>query len=310
MKKLFYILSSALLCLSAINMYAQQDEQMSLYMYNPLYYNPAYAGTRNTINISMLSRFQWVGWKGAPNTQWFSVHAPVVGQTLGLGAHVTHDRLGARDRTSAYFDISAGIRLNKKGHRLSFGLSGGVDISAYNFTNLTVQDPDDPFYGSTWKSVKPNFGAGVYYYGERFYVGLSTPRILESNYTNTNNNSSMKMIKRHFFASAGYVFKLNSVWDLKPSTLVKVTPYAPVTFDVTLSAMAYKKFWFGAMYRYNESMGVHASALISKIFTIGYAFDFPINGLRGQQYGTHEVVLQLDISKKKRAGQVFSPRYF
>lgn len=287
---------------------AQQDEQMSLYMYNPLYYNPAYAGTRNSINVSLLSRFQWVGWKGAPNTQWLSVHAPVVGQTLGIGAHITHDRLGARDRTSAYFDISAGIRLNKKGHRLAFGLSGGVDISAYNFTNLNVTDPDDPFYGNMWKSVNPNFGAGVYYYGERFYVGVSSPRILESNFKN--NTASLKMVKRHFFASAGYVFKLNSVWDLKPSTLVKITPYSPLTFDVNLSAMAYKKVWFGFMYRYKEAMGVNASVLINKMFTVGYAFDFPINGLRGQQYGTHEIVLQFDFSKKRQAGQTFSPRYF
>lgn len=308
MKKLYIIISVLGILTCGVKVQAQQDEQMSLYQYNPLYFNPAYAGTRNTINISLLSRFQWVGWKGAPNTQWLSVHAPVVGQTLGIGAHVTHDRLGARDRTSAYFDISAGIRLNQKGHRLAFGLSGGVDISAYNFTNLTVTDPDDPFYGNVWKSVKPNFGAGIYYYGERFYLGVSSPRVLESNYTN--NSASLKMVKRHFFASGGYVFKLNPIWDLKPSTLVKITPYAPVTFDVNLTAMAYKKYWFGLMYRYNEAMGVHASALISNIFTIGYAFDFPINGLRGQQYGTHEVVLQFDLNKKKNAGQTYSPRYF
>lgn len=272
MKKLYIIISVLGILTCGVKVQAQQDEQMSLYQYNPLYFNPAYAGTRNTINISLLSRFQWVGWKGAPNTQWLSVHAPVVGQTLGIGAHVTHDRLGARDRTSAYFDISAGIRLNQKGHRLAFGLSGGVDISAYNFTNLTVTDPDDPFYGNVWKSVKPNFGAGIYYYGERFYLGVSSPRVLESNHTN--NSASLKMVKRHFFASGGYVFKLNPIWDLKPSTLVKITPYAPVTFDVNLTAMAYKKYWFGLMYRYNEAMGVHASALISNIFTIGYAFDF------------------------------------
>ncbi len=308
MKKFIYLLLIGFSLSGSLVLQAQQDEQMSLYMYNPLYYNPAYAGTRNAVNVTFLSRFQWVGYKGAPNTQWLSVHAPVVGQTLGLGAHITHDRIGARDRTSAYFDISAGIRLNKKGHRLAFGLSGGVDISAYNFTNLTVTDPDDPFYGNTWKSVKPNFGAGVYYYGERFYLGLSSPRILESNHQTT--NATLKMIKRHFFFSGGYVFKLNSVWDLKPYTLVKVTPYAPVTFDINLSALAYKKYWFGIMYRYNESMGLNASALISKMFTIGYAFDFPLNKLRGQQYGSHEIVLQFDLTKNRKAGQVYSPRYF
>lgn len=308
MKKLYFIISVLGILTCGVNVQAQQDEQMSLYQYNPLYFNPAYAGTRNSINISLLSRFQWVGWKGAPNTQWLSVHAPVVGQTLGIGAHITHDRLGARDRTSAYFDISAGIRLNQKGHRLAFGLSAGVDISAYNFTNLNVTDPDDPFYGNVWKSVKPNFGAGIYYYGDRFYLGVSSPRILESNYSN--NSASLKMVKRHFFLSGGYVFKLNPIWDLKPSTLVKITPYAPLTFDVNLTAIAYKKYRFGAMYRFKEAMGVHASVLVSNIFTIGYAFDFPINGLRGQQYGTHEIVLQFDLNKKKNAGQIYSPRYF
>jgi len=309
MKKYIYIIVTALaVSLTGYEASAQQDEQMSLYMYNPLYYNPAYAGSRNSLNISMLGRFQWVGFKGAPMTQWLSVHSPVKGQTLGLGAHLVNDRIGARRRTAAFFDISAGIRLNKKGHRLAFGLSGGVDITQYNFTDLNVTDPDDPYYGSTFNSVKPNFGAGIYYYGERFYLGVSSPRVLES--VKELSSTELKLVRRHFFVTGGYVFRLNSVWDFKPSTLVKITPYAPVTFDLNASFMAYKKYWIGIMYRYNEAMGVNASALISKVFTIGYAFDFPLNGLRGQQYGTHELVLQFDITRYKNQGKVYSPRYF
>ncbi|MBL0912492.1 MAG: type IX secretion system membrane protein PorP/SprF [Bacteroidia bacterium] len=304
MKKLLYILS-VLLCSSPL--FAQQDEQMSLYMYNPLYYNPAYAGSRNAISMTGMARFQWTGWKGAPMTQWFSVHMPFLNQTLGAGLHMVNDRIGARRRTAAFADISASVRLNKKGHRLAFGLSGGVDFQQFNFSDLQVNDPNDPLYGQSFVKNTGNFGAGIYYYGERHYIGISSPRILQ-NQINNIDSLSASLNRRHFFLAAGYVFRLNSVLDFKPSTLIKITPNAPLTFDINASFLLYERVWLGAMYRFHESAGLNAVVRIKEILHIGYAYDFPVNRLRTNQRGTHEIMVQLDIKPKKTG--FTSPRYF
>ena len=62
---------------TVLSVEAQQDPQYTQYMYNTMSINPAYAGSRGHLSISALARNQWVGVDGAPDTQTFSVNAPV-----------------------------------------------------------------------------------------------------------------------------------------------------------------------------------------------------------------------------------------
>lgn len=289
-------------------LYAQQSEQSSLYMYNALYYNPAYAGSRNTISATLLAREQWVGMNGAPSTQFLSFHTPLRNQSIGLGLHAVNDKLGSRNKTSAYLDLSGSIRLNNNNDRLNVGLSAGIDNYQFGFSSLYAYDPNDPIVLGDYSTLKPNVGAGIYYHGERHYVGLSVPMIVE--WEDDFNGAMSNITKRHYFLTAGYVFGINSVLDLKPSTLIKVVPGAPVTFDLNASLLAYKKFWAGVMYRYNEGVGLNLAVVIKDNFTVGYAYDYPINELRTYQYGSHELMLQFDFSRYKKQGKTYSPRYF
>lgn len=289
------------------NLAAQQDEQLSLYNYNPLYYNPAYAGSKSALSLIAIGRFQWVNFEGAPNTQFISAHAPIVGQSLGMGLNLVNDRIGSRKRTSAYYNVSSGIKLNNNNARLAFGLSVGMDMMSYDFSDLQVHDPTDPFYGQTISANKANVGAGVYYYSENHYVGISSPRILETKVLD-NDDVFTSLNKRHFFISAGKVFTLNSVVKFKPTTLVKITPNAPLTFDLNTNFLLYDMFWLGAFYRFHEAVGCNFVAKIKGQLHIGYGFEFPINGLSTLQSGSHEVLLQYDIETKKNL--FTSPRYF
>lgn len=305
MKKLLFIILFSLTFSSGA--FAQQDEQMSMYMFNPLYFNPAYAGSKDLISAVAVGRFQWINFSGTPRSQWFSVHAPLFFKSLGVGGHMVNDIIGKRKRTSVYGDLSGSIQVSKKNQsRIALGVSFGVDVLGYDFTDATVIDTDDPFYGQRVNTTKPNVGAGIYYYGKKHYIGISSPRLLEEMIKNQQ-DLEKQVSARHFFLAAGYVFDLNSVLKLKPSALVKYTPKAPITFDVNLSLLSYKMLWTGIMYRYNESIGANVGIII-KDFTIGYHYDFPINGIRTYQNGTHEVFLQLDIRTKKTS--YTSPRYF
>lgn len=305
MKHLFLIVIVTFLGLTDVN--AQQDEQMSIYMYNPLYFNPAYAGSKDAISMVAVGRFQWINFSGAPRSQWFSIHAPLLFKSLGIGAHLVNDKIGKRNRTSAFVDISGSIQLSKKNQsRIAVGVSVGADIMGFDFTNATVNDVNDPFYGQRINTTKPNVGAGIYYYGNRHYIGISSPRLLEA-VIKTDLDLVKQINARHFFLAAGYVFDLNSVLKLKPSTLIKYTPHSPLTFDVNVSLLSYERIWTGLMYRFNEAIGANI-AIIIKDFTIGYVYDFPINGLLKYQSGTHEVFLQFDLRTKKIP--YTSPRYF
>ena len=304
MKKLLPLLY---LTFMSIGANAQQDEQMSLYMYNPLYFNPAYAGSRDALSMVAMGRFQWVNFKGAPTSQWFSAHSPILKKSLGVGGHFIHDKIGDRNRTSGYADISSSIQLNRNKSRLAAGLSFGFDAMSYDFTSSIVNDVNDPFYGQALSITKPNLGVGLYYYGEKHYLGISVPRLLQAKTTNVS-DLLHTLNTRHYFISGGYVFDLNSVFKLKPSALVKYTPGAPLTADVNLSLFMYDRIWTGLMYRFHEAMGVNVVFHLKNTLNIGYVYDFPINGLRKYQSGSHEIILQYDIQPKR---SVFtSPRYF
>lgn len=291
-------------------MYGQTEEQSSLYMFNPLLFNPAYAGSRGTIHAVADARFQWVGIDGAPRSQFLSFDLPVANQNLGLGFHASNDRIGARSRTSVFADISYALKLNKRGDRFAFGMSAGADWQVYDFNKLVTYDPSDPNYTYYASKVRPNFGAGVYYYGERFYAGVSIPRLLR-NRLRGNTGIGEALQRRHLYITGGYVFKLNSVVDFKPSVLIKLAENAPVTFDINANFLLFKTLWIGPSYRFNESAGVNFAIMIKEFMSFGYAFDFPINGLsimNTNQRGTHEVMVSFDIKTKKKS--YISPRYF
>lgn len=293
----------------SMHMYAQTEEQSSMYMFNPLLFNPAYAGSRGTIHGVGVARFQWVGIEGAPMSQFVSFDAPLVNQNLGLGFHLSNDKIGARSRTSAFADISYSLKLNKKGHRLNFGMSAGVDWQVYDFTKLYTNDSNDPVYTYYASKVRPNFGAGIYYHGERFYAGVSIPRLLRNRLGDAAIGDALQ--RRHFYITGGYVFKVSSVVDFKPSALVKISENAPVTFDLNANFLLFKTLWIGPSYRFNESAGVNVALQIKEFLTFGYAFDFPINGLstfRTNQRGTHEIMISFDLKTKKKP--YMSPRYF
>lgn len=303
MKKVLILLG---ILFVGFNASAQQDEQMSIYMHNKLYFNPAYAGSRDALSAIAATRFQWVDFEGAPSTQWFSIHAPILQKSMGIGSHMVNDVIGSRRRTAVYLDVNGSIALNKKS-RIAAGISGGMDMMGYDFSDVQVNDQADPYYGASNQITKPNFGAGLYYYSDRHFVGVSVPRVFEIN------NSSFDTViqtlnSRHFFISGGGVFDLNSVLKLKPSALIKFTPGAPLTVDVNASLLMYETLWAGIMYRFHESMGVNVVYNIKKTFSIGYAYDFPINGLRTYQQGSHEVFLRYDFIPKK--SNFSSPRYF
>src|SRR6185295_19816497 len=96
MKKLMVLI----IAFSAVKSFAQQDPQYSLYQFNQMVINPAYAGARDAIAVVADVRKQWVGFDGAPTTAAFSVHSPVANNKIGIGLNGSSDKIGAKSITS------------------------------------------------------------------------------------------------------------------------------------------------------------------------------------------------------------------
>ncbi len=285
---------------------AQQLPQFTQYMYNTIAINPAYAGSRETLSVVGLHRSQWVGLEGGPTTQTLSVHTPLRNEKVGLGLSFINDELGFQNFSYLYGDFSYTIRVGENS-QLAFGIKAGFTSFSLDADFRQAEMNDQVIFGfeDRWK---PNIGSGLYLHSNKWYVGLSAPRMLNTDYTGDEEFESLERISYYF--TGGYVFDLGENTKLKPAMLLKATNGAPLSFDLTANFLFYEKFWVGASYRINElaqAVGGIADFQVSKQLRVGYAYEYPLSELSQYTSGTHEVLLMFEIFKSKR---IKSPRYF
>lgn len=296
----------AILLLMTSVTFAQQLPQFTQYMFNTISINPAYAGSRETLSAVGLHRSQWVGLEGGPQTQTLSVHSPLRNEKVGLGISVINDELGFENFQYVYGDFSYTIQTGVKS-KLAFGVKAGV--TAYNLDgDYQATQSQDPLIFGFEDRLDFNVGAGVYWHSDRWYMGLSAPRILNNDYTGQGTFEALERVSYYF--TGGYVFDINENIKLKPSTLLKATNGAPLSFDISANLLFYEKFWIGGGYRINEqaaAIGGIVDFQISKQMRIGYAYEYPLSDIRPFTTGTHEFLLIFEVFKSNR---IKSPRYF
>lgn len=317
MKKLIPIII-VLLCFTGLK--AQQDPHFTHYMFNTLEVNPGYAGSRDALTVTGLYRNQWIGFKGAPFTQTLTAHAPIFNDKVGVGISLMNDRIGPTNNTSVFADFAYRIPLGQsKKARLTFGIKGGLNIMQVGLTGLGVRDDLDPEFSTNYlNKLLPNFGFGVYYYTQNFYVGASVPRILENYYEGNSDGKDTDGLarqKRHYDFIMGAMFKLGKNVKLKPSMLVKIIEAGPPELD--LSALFYlmnDRFWIGPAFRTawrsTDAVSAIVGVQIIDQLALGYSFDYSfVNQTFKNNGGSHEIMLRYDFIYNNRK-RVKSPRYF
>ena len=132
--------------------HAQQAPHYTQYVDNMQILNPAFVGY---LSISLLSRKQWVGVEGAPETNTFSINGRVK-DGFGFGATIINDQLGLFKSNNINVDVSYTIPTSQYG-RVSFGLKGGITF--FNNNNANGITPDNDVYPST-NGKFPSLGFG------------------------------------------------------------------------------------------------------------------------------------------------------
>ena len=287
---------------------AQQDAMFTHYMYNTLWLNPAYAGTRDAFTITAIHRSQWVGFEGAPIDQTLTMHSPILKGKMGVGLSVLNDKIGPTKSTFLALDLDYQIKINSKS-KLSFGLKGLVNFYSVNLNRLSLENQNDVAFSENINRILPNSGAGIYYYRERFYAGISVPKLMENKIKSSSLNAVSKE-QRHYFFIMGTVFNLSKDVRLKPTCFIKATEIAPIEGDVTANFIIKDKFTLGAMYRTGDGFGLLLGYNFTEQFIVGYSFDWSmVNTTRKYNSGSHEIMLRYDLISKTKS-KIKSPRFF
>jgi type IX secretion system PorP/SprF family membrane protein len=188
------------------------------------------------------------------------------------------------------------------------GIKGGISNYYAGLSELKVNDEGDPHFMSDEKKLSPNIGIGFYLYSDKYYVGFSAPKLIETT-IDEEYAASKNELKRHYYIIGGYIWQLNSRWLFKPTLLTKAVSGAPVSNDITMQFLYNDRIWMGAMYRIGDAAGLFVDVKINRQIMVGYGYDFSLNGLSGINGGTHEIMLSFDFDGFA-SSKVKSPRYF
>jgi type IX secretion system PorP/SprF family membrane protein len=274
-------------------------------MFNGLAINPAYAGQHEALSLNVLARFNNVGLKGAPNTQTFAAHSPLVNQRMAVGALIVNDKIGVIKQTGVNGIYAYRLPMGK-GNVLSMGMQVGFSSYRAAYTNLETYQPD-PVFAQDVRQTRPNIGAGAFYNAKVWYVGLSMPHMVNNVFTRgTDFNTVRQSVPA--ILSGGFVTDLSHKVKFKPNILFKWVDNRPAELDLNANFLIEEVVWLGASYRSSNGLNFLLDMQVTDQLRFGYSYSLALGQIRTVEIGSHEFFLGY-IFKFNMKG-IVTPRYF
>ncbi len=303
MKKIIkYIIGFFIMPLSLL---AQGYPVLSNYYMDRHSINPAYAGYNKHLTSSLYYKNNWFGFPGSPKTGFFSAHTPVFGSSA-LGVLCVFDQLAIKANNKFYLDYV--YRISFAESSLAFGLRGGIEQVKFDWSAIESVEPKDPVFSSPDELYSmPNFGLGILYNANNYYIGISVPEILtyqqdEYSKPGTSYNDFQYY---QFIMTSGLVYPVRNT-TFSPSSMVCYSAKYGFYADLFLKAGFSDIFSVGAGYRFGQSMIFFVEYPVNKQLRIGYAFDYSTTKLSHYSYGSHEIMVNFQFIYSE---QSVSPRF-
>lgn len=296
--------------------FGQQDAQFTQYMYNGIFFNPAFAGKESGYRFSALHRSQWLNYTGtnggAPTTQLITASGGIERMNLGFGLHFVNDMIGPT--TNQEVNVSLAYHKKIRRGKISIGASGGFFSSTFNFddNNFVNPEPNIPLAGDETR-MNYNFGAGIIFDKTDYFIALSSRHLNEPGF-DFGDGAFENQLRNHSYLMAGYRIKTFAQWDFEPSLLLKTVSFNNFSYDISVIASYSQKISGGLAFRGEESVSVLLgySLLRDNSLRIGYAFDLVIGGIEAKAPTSHEFMLSYvlpDVSREFQKTIQRTPRF-
>ncbi|MDA3883753.1 MAG: PorP/SprF family type IX secretion system membrane protein [Bacteroidales bacterium] len=292
MKKVFVIIISVWTIHTA---FAQQFSANTLYDWNKIVRNPAFAGTSNTTDISFQMRQQWLGFEDSPRNQYITTQS-LLKNGIGIGGVLFNNSTGPTKQTGLKAAFAKHLKLTSDTW-LSLSLSFDIYQNYYDKSRLHTGLPNDPAIEESLfgQKLAPDASFGAVYFSDYYYAGFSISNITESKYDLfTTNSDFSNPISRTYFLMAGYSLEIDEEFFYNPSCVLTKTGGLPMEFDMA-HKVYYKSLIGGISYRSNNDVSLILGAHFAEFYEIVYAYDYAINTLGEYSTGNHEVVLKFAI---------------
>jgi type IX secretion system PorP/SprF family membrane protein len=265
----------------------QQDAMFTKYMFNSLYFNPAYAGSQGNWDMNASFRRQWLGIEGSPSTILISGEGALPRNNIGLGLTLLHDQIGIERRTDVSTNYSYIMDLGSG--RLLAGIKAGLAMYRLDFTDLQV-DPGDPYYAQNVSPANLYFGAGLMYQTDLFFIGVASPNIAAVDLNA--NDLFPSFVKTHFYAHAGAWIPMGeSGMQFRPSFMVSFQEAAPIQAHLNAGFLFNEYFGAGLSYRTGDALNASVTIYPTEQLRVGLGYDFTLSGLQDISGSTFEIMV-------------------
>lgn len=278
------------------------------YLNNMLAVNPAFAGCHDALSATLIYRNQWVGFKDAPKSQMFSVHAPIRNDRIGLGLNINHNSIGIYKRNDLMGNYA--YRRDLFNGKLALGLGFGITVYHIAWDDLEAADAgDELLINNSSSAVLPSFSLGAYFYAQKYFIGFSLPLFLSHE---VDENTGKYKIRNNFsaynyFLTGGYQVDLSPRIKLHPALLLKYIPNHVIQIDYSVHISLKDRYRIGIGYRDKNTLVALLQCQLNAQLRMMYSYDFDVGGLGGYKNGSHEMGLNYIFSYSHK---VLDPRQF
>lgn len=292
-----------------------QDPQFTQFYANPLYLNPAFAGTTRCPRVVLNYRNQWPALSGTFVTTSASYDQEVRGIMGGLGLLVTNDQAGKGTLTTT---TVSGIYSYAQPINRHWSIKAGFQATYFqkslDWNKLTFGDQIDPRRGFIYTTNDvprggsvggADFSAGLLAYTDIFFVGFAANHLTEPNESLIVGDSKLPM-KLTGHVGAAIPLGMHGKYGEAKTKLAPNVLYQQQAEFRQLNLGLYVDHgpiiagvWYRSRDAFIALIGFHGDR-----FKFGYSYDVTTSKLTTATAGSHEVSLTLQFNCKRKIRKV------
>jgi len=295
-----------------------QDPEFTQFYANPLYLNPAFAGTARCPRICLNYRNQWPGITGTFVTYSASYDQHIDGISGGVGFLFTNDRAGQATINTTNISGIYSYQLNiTREFSMKVGLQATYAQKSVDWSKLNFGDMIDPRRGFVYNTTEvPNetsitnvdFSAGLLGYSRRYFFGFAVHHITEPD----EGFLGQSKLPMKYTGHAGAVIPIGGRYGdsgISPNVLYqKQGDFQQLNLGIYFNK---GPLVGGAWYR-NQDSFILLLGFQQDLFKFGYSYDVTVSKLTNATAGSHELSFQMQFEckpKKKKFRTVSCPSF-
>jgi type IX secretion system PorP/SprF family membrane protein len=294
-----------------------QDPEFTQYYANPIYLNPAFAGSAYGPRFALNYRNQWPSISGGFVTYAASYDQHFDLLSGGIGVQVLYDRAGDGELSTTIGSLmnSYMLRINKK-FAIKAGIQASLISKSIDFSKLLFGDQINPKLGFIYETKEilprdgvysidpvPDFSAGIMGFSKKFYGGVAINHISEPMISFYQDNKSILPMK--ITVHAGLLLPLDNNRNPRNYFSPNIMYQKQLNFSQFNIGAYYIKDYFvaGAWFRQTSENFDALMILIGvkkESVKIGYSYDITFSDARFGAKGSHEISLIIELKTNRR----------